>query len=176
MPKAVSYRILERQEEGRWEAFAVAYRRGDRFVLFAPPWRSSRDLPVRSLEELSREHYPAAGEYRWSTVQAHAGEIRHPIEILRSSPAAQPQTDPHLLDAISSVLAFADRSGQSGDGPEEPEPAPDPEDLARLAADDPEFGAAVLAMRAAVTDPRMRPIVLQALAAFARAAHPKKGR
>ena len=79
-----SYRILERQTARGWVPFAVAYQRGGRTVLFAPPWRALRPLDAASVEELGEEHFPAGqGPYRWTDVRSRARGFEHPIEILQ---------------------------------------------------------------------------------------------
>lgn len=78
------YRILERQSERGWVAFAVAYQRRERPVLFAPAWRGQRPLAAASLEELDETHFPAgSGRYRWSDIRSRPGDFEHPIEMLK---------------------------------------------------------------------------------------------
>jgi hypothetical protein len=67
MPKDVAYRLLEHQTPEGWRPLAVAYRRGDRFVLSCPAWRGSNTLNVASLNDLGSEQFPSRGGwYRWT--------------------------------------------------------------------------------------------------------------
>ncbi len=195
MPEQVSYRILERQTADGWTPFAVAYRRGDRFVLFHPVWRAHRALPVASLDELRDQHFPSSHpEWRWSPVQTCAERVTHPIDLLQRAFAVQPapesqvEAEPKpqsdgtatpLLDAIRNLLprvpqpATAREGGTRGEeaaAAEEP-----PLSLDALTQDlqnDPAFFAAVVNLRVALADPQIRSTVLEALEAFARAARP----
>jgi hypothetical protein len=84
MPKGIEYRILERYVDGRWATFAVAYRRGGQFVLFAPPWRAHRELPVSSLEDLNSAQFPSSAHaHRWSAVRTCEDGVRHPLQLLK---------------------------------------------------------------------------------------------
>jgi hypothetical protein len=91
MTGRVEYRILERQKpDGSWSPFAVAYRHGSRFLLFAPPWRAHRQLPVESLGKLTENHYPSRNfAYRWLDPQVYQGEVTHPIQLLRQAAGDQ---------------------------------------------------------------------------------------
>jgi hypothetical protein len=100
----MTYRILERQSEKGWVPFAVAYRRGERFALFAPPWRGHRTLEVASLDELGPAHFPSGGAgYRWAAVQETEAKASHPIELIQealgASLAAAPVSAPAVVAA-----------------------------------------------------------------------------
>jgi hypothetical protein len=179
MPKSVPYRVLERYSEDRWTPFAVAYRRGDRYVLFAPPWRAHRGLDVRSLEELTSDHFPSReGGWRWAGIDTCPREVDHPLELFEHAVAArrEPAGAESIMEAIRSFLrepALAQRGGPPPAETAAPETAA--RDLLSVLASDPQLVDAVVHLRAALADPDLRPKVLAALEAFARAARKQEG-
>ena len=188
MPEGTPYRILDRFDEDRWTPFAVAYRRGGRFVLFAPPWRAHRDLSIGSLEELSSEHFPSSqGGYRWAPgVETCEREVTHPLELLEHAAGvraaeerpAWPPAAESIMEAIRRMLPAAPRlatargvpvlGAPTAEAPVSAESAA--ADLLHVLAADPRLVEALVHLRASLDDPEMRPHVLAALEAFARAA------
>lgn len=121
MADKIEYKILERETEKGWTPFAIAYRRGDRVVLFNPAWRAHRKLPVTSLDELiDKKHLPSANfNYRWSPAQICEEDVTHPIDLFRHALARQQsdnsgdppneiKTIPLLVQAPSPHSAFSD--------------------------------------------------------------------
>src|SRR5205823_1891350 len=83
MSKQTRYRILERKTASEWESFAVAYQRGDQFVLFSPAWRAHKPLNVDSLEALGSQHW-FDDKFRWQDiVEIYPSQATHPIELLK---------------------------------------------------------------------------------------------
>ena len=79
----ITYRILERQTDGIWTPFGVAYNRGEQAVLFVPAWRAPKTL-ARPLEELGAEDYPSRTFlYRWRETQTASEPVSHPIDLLQ---------------------------------------------------------------------------------------------
>lgn len=184
----LKYRILERRTNGDWTPFGVAYERNGRTVLFAPPWRADRILDAASLEELDQRHCPSA-EFRWRAVETTTGLVSHPIDLLQRALALEAVTEPQSVGAAAGIvaairdlltggpspgLALARGAGLAGGATTERGELPTLEEIARelpnLFQNDPDLLAAFVNLRAALSDPQMRPTVLEALEAFARAA------
>ena len=63
----IEYRILERQIDGKWTPFGVAYNRGEQTVLFVPVWRKHKML-ARPLADLEEKDFPSQTfPYRWQS-------------------------------------------------------------------------------------------------------------
>jgi len=79
----IKYRILERQTDGTWTPFGVAYDRGGQVVLFVPAWRKHKALEAKSLEVLGEKDYPSQTfNYRWREIQTVTEPVSHPIDLL----------------------------------------------------------------------------------------------
>src|SRR4051794_27050102 len=114
---AWKYRILERRIDGALTPFGVAYERENRDIyLFAPFWRADRKLDAPSIDDLTRQHFPAPEGFQWGVVQTTNQPVREPIALLERAistvPAAEPQPQPvepepgrpSLLDTIAGLL------------------------------------------------------------------------
>jgi len=98
----VKYRILERQMDGTWTPFGVAYNRGEQGVLFVPAWRKHKTL-ARPLENLGEEDYPShTFLYRWREIQTTPGPVSHPIDLLQR--AFHPEVVGEVLKIASGSL------------------------------------------------------------------------
>lgn len=95
------YRIIERQTNGLWVPFGIAYNRGEQVELFVPAWRAHKPL-AHSLEELGEEDYPShTFHYRWRELQTATEPVSHPIDLLHR--AFHPDVIGELLKIVRQV-------------------------------------------------------------------------